>query len=486
MLIAGAYSGLGWILFGAMVLLVVMYLYFWAKVVHARRHRHVAREVLTDVQVAAALDKAVREGRTHRLLIQVTTKGGAPSVVMRGIDHVLAGVAAYPTLRGLVRVEVVTEDPADVAAFDERYADAPVRVDSHLLPADYETPRGTRLKARALHFMVELHRREPEDCYVVHYDEESVLMPHDLARMAHQLMLRPVGISSGMISYGLDWDHANLVNKTMESNRPFGCHECYSVMTRPPVVHLHGSNLVIRQDLENEIGWDIGTLDGAPLIAEDLVFGLESYLRFGPEVFGWHHTEMVEQPPFTLKAAFKQRERWVFGALQALAHLRTRPAWLQLPRRTRWRILATIRGRVATYALGFPVSVLALGGNLATLVLVAAGRVDPVDLVSVGPGLSVFGVVMAVGLVLWLSSTQLGLWHNHRYAGLSRLRRLREHLLVLVTTPVAGVIDTAGPMVAVVKWWVGVRAVAWQPTPKLAGEVVDAPVAMADPQLVTV
>lgn len=132
----------------------------------------------------------------------------------------------------------------------------------------------------------------------------------------------------------------------MESNRPFGCHECYSVMTSPPPMHLHGSNLVVRQDLENQIGWDIGNLDGSALIAEGLVFDLAAYLKFGKDVFGWHHTQMIKQPPFTLKAAYKQRERWVFGAMQALAHIRQQPDWMRLSRKDRWHINVVIRLRV--------------------------------------------------------------------------------------------------------------------------------------------
>ncbi|MBA9081993.1 hypothetical protein FHR79_002127 [Micrococcus aloeverae] len=50
---------------------------------------------------------------------------------------------------------------------------------------------------------------------------------------------------------------------------------------------------------------------------------------------------------------------------------------------------------------------------------------------------------------------------------MTRLQKLRDHVLVLLVTPFAGVIDTAGPLVAVLKWLAGIREVAWKPTPKL-------------------
>ncbi len=463
-------SPVGWFLFGAMVILVLTYIYFWWMVAKASVRHHVSRETITDRILIESLEHAKREGNTHHFLIQITTKGGALSVVQRGIDNALAGVERYRPLQDVIRIEIVTENADEVAALENRYRRALVPVTPYLLPADYRTPNDTRLKARALEFMVERHRAHPSDSYVVHFDEESVLTPENLARLVHRLSRHPVGISEGMISYGLDWNDAKLLNKAMESNRPFGCHECYSVMTSPPPMHLHGSNLVIRQDLENDIGWDVGNLDGAALIAEDLVFGLAAYLRFGKDVFGWHHAEMIEQPPFTLTAAYKQRERWVFGAMQALAHIRKQPDWMRLSRKDRWHINVVIRLRVLTYALGFPVSLLALGANASTVGILAAHAVAEGSVTFVAPELTVYGIVTGLGLALWVAGTQLGLYYNLRYTGMTALQKLRDHLLVLMVTPFAGAVDTAGPLVAVVKWAAGIREVAWMPTPKLASD----------------
>ena len=458
--------GLVWTV--AVSLLVTTYVYFWWNVVKATAHQHVNREYIDDDMLRTALALARGDERTHRFLIQITTKGGALAVVERGIDNVLDGIVRYPALCDVVRVEVITENGEEVQALEARYAGAAIRVEPILLPPDYRTPQGTALKARALHYMVERHRSTPDDCYVVHYDEESVLTPDNLARLVHRLLSRPVGISEGMISYGLDWDQATLLNKAMESARPFGCHECYSVMTSPPPLHLHGSNLVVRQDLENEIGWDIGNLDGSALVAEDLVFGLMAYLRYGPGEFGWHYAEMIEQPPFTVKDGYKQRERWVFGALQALAHVRSLPGWGQLRLRDRLRIAVIIRVRVLTYALGFPISLLALGVNsvVATMVALESVRVDQWQ--GSWPEWTVDGVLTVCGIGLWLGATQLGLGYNLRHSGLGVRQRVRDHLLVLLVTPIAGLVDTAGPLVAVLKWIAGIREVTWRPTPKSA------------------
>lgn len=218
-------SPVGWFLFGAMVLLIFTYLYFWWMVIKASAHKHVSREKVTNRKLTKSLAYAKRKGNTHRFLIQITTKGGALSVVQRGIDNVLAGVDRYPVLQKVVWVEIITEDADEVAALQTRYRNAVIPVTPYLLPTDYRTPKDTRLKARALEYMVEQHRAHPTDSYVVHYDEESVFTPDNLARLVNRLSRHPVGISEGMISYGLDWNETTLLNKAMESNRPFGCHE---------------------------------------------------------------------------------------------------------------------------------------------------------------------------------------------------------------------------------------------------------------------
>jgi hypothetical protein len=119
-------------------------------------------------------------------------------------------------------------------------------------------------------------------------------------------------------------------------------------------LHLHGSNLVVEEQFENEIGWDMGTLDGQPFIAEDYVFGVLAFLRGGREAFGWHGTVMLEQPPFSYRSAFKQRQRWITGVLQGQKMLLRMEGYRQLPRRIRAQLIWGTRYRVFTFAIGAP------------------------------------------------------------------------------------------------------------------------------------
>lgn len=125
-----------------MVLLIFTYLYFWWMVIKASAHKHVSREKVTNRKLTASLAHAKRKGNTHRFLIQITTKGGALSVVQRGIDNVLAGVARYPVLQKVVWVEIITEDADEVAALQTRYRNAVIPVTPYLLPTGTARQKG--------------------------------------------------------------------------------------------------------------------------------------------------------------------------------------------------------------------------------------------------------------------------------------------------------------------------------------------------------
>jgi hypothetical protein len=320
--------------------------------------------------------------------------------------------------------------------------------------------------------MVELRRRgyneRPGRTFIVHLDDETLITEDQLLVLADYLTGRPRPISAGPIYYPLQWAEAPWLCRALESIRPFGCSECARVMRHPPPSHLHGSNLVVDEQVENRLGWDIGTLDGQAFVAEDLVFGLRAYALLGKAAFGWHGATMLEQPPFSLYWAFRQRQRWVLGALQGVRALSRHPDYARIPARERRRIAAAIRYRVATYALGFPVGLVGLLFLLRHLLL-GSGLPGPFH----GPGAWPAGIwapPLLVSGLGWVLSYQIGLARNLRAQALSWPRRLGQHLAILALTPLAGLIETIGPFTAAAKWSLGLRRVSWTPTLKVADQ----------------
>jgi egghead protein (zeste-white 4 protein) len=447
------------------VILTLFYVYYWAVVVFAKANHHIDRTDVNNNEIVKYLIKHKHTNHPFLFRIQITTRGGYVNVVKRGIKYVIKAAVKYPILQKIVMVEIITEDIKDKILIDKEFADnGTVPVTVYILPANYETTNGTHLKARALHYMVEQHRINPLDSYIVHYDEESVFTEDNLARLVRNLLRDPIGISEGSISYPLEWSDSHIMCRTMESNRPFGCHECYVMMNNPAPLSLHGSNLVVQEKLENKIGWDIGSLNGSPLIAEDMVFGLMCFLKFGKKAFGWHGVEMIEQPPFTLKAAYKQRERWVLGALQGVAHVKSLPNYNRLSLLDKFKIQVLIRLRVATYAIGAPISVISL------VILTFYCGYDITTFIFGGQPITTVTWVSLPGLFLWLGANQVGLWQNLRYTEMTNVQKTVEHFKILAITPFSGLFDTAGPFVAVIKWSFGVRGINWIPTPKTAGQ----------------
>jgi hypothetical protein len=394
------------------------------------------------------------------LKFQVTTRGGAAPVVERTVQGILDIAEANRWVSPCLSVEVITESADEAASLNFRFDGAAIPVVALALPEGYETPNRTQLKARALHYMVERRRQgwnaKPGRTFIVHLDEETLVTDEHFFVLASYLSGDPRPISQGPIVYPLEWGRAPWMCRAMESLRPFGCSECARVMTNPPPPHLHGSNLAVEEAIENRIGWDFGTVAGEPYVAEDLLFGLRAYALLGEEAFGWHGATMLEQPPLSVYWAVQQRLRWVLGALQGWWAIRHHDDLRSIPAAARARLRRAVGFRVATYSLGFPV-------GFAGLYFLLHPAVRQSALLS---PLGVWRLFIAAAGLGWVLSYQIGLARNLRYQTVGAWSRLRQHVTLLLLTPITGLFETAGPFLALTRWLVGARQARWTPTPK--------------------
>lgn len=434
--------------------------YFHSYFFHWSRYRRLEAVTTTDLRALPFIPF---------IKIQITTRGafGSTEVIRRGIANIIALVREAPDLyRPRLSVEVVSESHEQKYTLERDFGHAPIPVQVFVLPAQgqYETPNGTKLKARALHYMVELRRRgvnrKPGKTFIVHYDEESVMEPGELRKLIRYLATTDKQLTEGPIYYPLEYGDASALCRAMEANRPIGCFECREVMESGKPLHLHGSNLVVDEELENELGWDIGNLDGQPFVAEDYVFGVLAFLKRGPQIFGWHGCVMLEQPPFSLKSAFKQRYRWIIGILQGMTLMGRMPEFRDVPGRMRFRLVWGTRYRILTFAFGLPTGAISLLYLLYQTGLVIFGKVF------VPLPLPIMCWLLVVGF-LWLNSIFIGSWYNISHARqMSLSQRWTEVGRVLTLAPLAGILESAAGFWAVARWVLGRRKVSWQPTPK--------------------
>ncbi len=431
--------------------IAVRYVYYYRCWLSSRRYFARAPEVDVAVLATRALPN---------LKFQVTTRGGAPAIVERTVQGIVDIAAAQPWLAPKMSVEVITESAQEAEHLPLHFATANIPVRALCLPASYRTPNGTGLKARAMHHMVERRlagwNAVEGRSFIVHLDEETLVTEDHLLVLVDYLSDNPAPVSQGPILYPLEWDKAPWMCRAMESLRPFGCSECARVMSNPPPPHLHGSNLVVDEAVENEIGWDFGTVDGQPYIAEDLLFGLRAYSMLGDEGFGWHGATMLEQPPLSVYWAIQQRLRWVLGALQGWRAMGQRDDLRSIPAPQRRRLRLAVGFRVGTYALGFPIGFAGLFFFLHPAIRQAA----------LSSPLGVWRAFILLAGAGWVVSYQIGLARNLRYQQLSRFNRLRQHLTILLLTPISGLFETAGPFIALMRWLIGARQARWTPTPK--------------------
>jgi beta-1,4-mannosyltransferase len=436
----------------ALTAIAIRYIYYY-------RCWVVSRHFFTHPKVP---DPAVLATRIiPNMKIQVTTKGGALPVVERSLIELERIISRNEWLRTKVTAEVITEEATEAESLEKRFAGSALPVSGVLLPADYRTPNGTLLKARALHYMVEKRRtgwnRLEGRTFIVHFDEETLVTESHLLVLVDYLSDNPRPVSQGPIVYPLEWKKIPWICRALESTRPFGCSECARVMENPPPPHLHGSNLVVDEAAEDSIGWDFGTLDGQPFIAEDLLFGLRAYSVIGRDAFGWHGATMMEQPPLSLHWAVQQRLRWVTGALQGLRVMNRGVEYQGITKGEKRRLFSSIAYRVATYSLGFPVGF----AGLYFILHPVETQTQWASLFGLWRGLIIFSAVC------WVMSYQIGIARNLRYQVMGRRERILHSIAILIMTPIAGLCETVGPFVALLRWLFGARRASWTPTPKL-------------------
>jgi cellulose synthase/poly-beta-1,6-N-acetylglucosamine synthase-like glycosyltransferase len=181
---------------------------------------------------------------------------------------------------------------------------------------------------------------------------------------------------------------------------------------------LNGSNLLVRSDVEQKVGWDFEEFCG---FGEDTRFGYEAAKMFGTSVFGWHGGESIEQQPATIAATIKQRRRWFTSSIKTLKFL---PNQLSL---RFWRIYA-----VSSWICGTLLSILVVSWVM-----------------GLSTNSALFGAFLLLILPLWVSKYEIGIHHNS--TGQSKLNRLYYYVCSVLLIPVASVITSLGVVAALLQ-----------------------------------
>src|ERR671919_428206 len=344
------------------------------------------------------------------IIFQITTRSATRTpVVIRGVESIIESCSKvnYDSYE----ISVVTDDEKDKGTLSNHKCEVIV------VEKDYST--NAIKKGRALQYAVEFRRKCAKNSpkhWVFHMDDESCVTTQTVLSLLK--FIRSSGlavVSEGPIFYPLKFEFANPLTAIAESIRPFTCYDCVSQMTNPPPLHMHGSNLLVRSDIEDMIEWNFG-----PTLAEDQLFGYKVYEKYGPKSLGWHGGILLEQPPLNIKDHFMQRRRWVLGSLQNMN---------KFPIIHKFKVMF----KLSTYFLGF------ISGIVSIFLYFH------------------LQFPKLLGLILLLFSYQMGLFLNLRYSEIASKKRVFMHLQTLVLSILIGLVETFPAFYAMIEYCIGKR-----------------------------
>lgn len=206
-------------------------------------------------------------------------------------------------------IEVVTDGDVFVAPDD-------LDVLHTKVPVDYTPGNSTRFKARALHYAAR-YSVVPPTAWILHLDEESQPTSSCIKGVAQAVAkceqtndVRRVG--QGLILYHRGWKtHPFLTLADMRRTGDDVGHFYLQHRLGFTIFGLHGSYVLARQDLESELGFDVGPRGS---ITEDAWWILRA-MEKGVRTM-WVDGYMEEQCTQSVIDFLKQRRRWYVGLLK--------------------------------------------------------------------------------------------------------------------------------------------------------------------------
>jgi hypothetical protein len=274
------------------------------------------------------------KGRSDRLLI-VTVPTLLADGNMPALQRVLLSLLInLPAHFDRFYVDVITEGNVEVGAFREWIESCgrmgePVRIVN--VPTEYRTPLGARFKTRANQFAMEARREAGEntqDCYVYHLDDDTHIGRDTAASLAEFIELDGdrFYLAQGILSFPHELTGSKIC-RLADAIRPADDLTRFAFFTGllgTPLGGLHGEHLIIRADIEDEIGWDF-----PDTVIEDAYFAVQFATKY-PGRSTTLNSYSYGASPASVRDLLRQRRRWIEGLLR-LAFNRRLPLTPKLP-----------------------------------------------------------------------------------------------------------------------------------------------------------
>ena len=323
-----------------------------------------------------------------RMIFQITTIGNM-EIVQDSVDNInrICKEVGYENYR----IDVVSEvnESFDGAA-------------TITVPQNYSTLNNAKYKARALQFAIEQREKNggnTGDIWIYHLDDESMITKQGLLSILDHADNNREPIAEGLITYPNKINVGSKLVKYLDAVRPTFCYTCCAMLkSQGKPDWLHGSNLLLRADIEKKIGWDF-----PDTCAEDSLFGYVAYKKYGG-IFGWHGGVLEEQSPFTFNDFIKQRQRWIKGTFENLGKMGVREKV-----KTTYRLTSWFFGSVSFFTL---IPSLFIKQSYPSFLI----------------------PFFVLDTIILFSVYQIGLEMN--FAKVNKKQRIQEHIKILVASPI--------------------------------------------------
>jgi beta-1,4-mannosyltransferase len=346
---------------------------------------------------------------------RIVSRGINKEALTATILRCRAECQATPLFRYVI--EVITDtshDDLPLPAADLHYIQVPL---------NYRPPNGTTAKARALHYALQVSPL-PDNAWIVHLDEETQPTPSGIRGIAKAVAEEEASgrlrIGQGVIVYHRDWRNhpfftlSDCIRTGSDLGRTF-----LSMRVGAPLFGMHGSFIVVRNDVEKAIGFDLGP---AGSVCEDAYWGclqMEAGVRCR-----WVDGVLEEQCTQSVQDFLKQRRRWFSGLVKVVVHV---------PASLRWRVVLAIN------MLAWALAPVTWGYTIAHFIV--GGHVNPVVRALANGSFAVYVVTTLAGLRV-----------NMAHHGIRNpLRRLGWCVMWLVCMPVFSLMESAGVAYAIAR-----------------------------------
>jgi egghead protein (zeste-white 4 protein) len=274
----------------------------------------------------------------------------------------------------------------------------------------------SKYKARALHYALR-YLPNTRDVWILHLDEDALVTPQCVTSIVNYIRGGGNPVANGPSVFVYD---GNILTFFAEAQRQWTFYWLKDQLMTSTVHWLNGSNLLIRSDVEQSVGWDFINC----FISEDSRFGYESTKKLG-KIFGWHGGLTIEKPAATVNDVLKQRTRWFFGSILNLRYV---PRG-RLPRRI-YSILIWLNGFILTTFF----FILILG-------------------IYHEPWFSNQFIINGISLtaIFWISRYEIGVYQNLRLTSLHWAKKALLYIGIIPLVPVVDFICTFPVILAFIK-----------------------------------